>query len=171
MLFFLATPESSIVQTKTTKIRVHLSSGVAEIYEEHQDLMGRIDNDLVEFETNFDNKIETSKYLVQEGVFVVSTKNTISVDLENSETAVYVYAKRVFEISSKAKSSLDIISKEYETKTSLLEREEQRLKEEQATKDNKTSASYELVKSSNLMLLKEDVEFLRKVILVIKELK
>ena len=114
MLFLLATPESNIVETKTTKIRVHLSSGIAEILEDHQDLMGKIDNDVVEFETNFDNKVETAKYLVQQGVFVVSTKNTISANSKIPETAVYVYGKRIFEVNSKIKVLLDDISKEFE---------------------------------------------------------
>ena len=48
MLFFLATPEYNQVQSNTTKIKVHLSSGVAEIYDQHQDLMGRVDNNLLE---------------------------------------------------------------------------------------------------------------------------
>jgi F0F1-type ATP synthase epsilon subunit len=102
MLFFLATPEYNQVQSNTTKIKVHLSTGIAEILEQHQDLMGKIDNDIVEIETNFDNKLEKTKYLVQEGIFVVSTKNSISVTTPVSpETGVYIYAKRVKEISSK----------------------------------------------------------------------
>jgi len=167
MLVFLATPESNIVQTKTTKIKVHLSSGIAEILDGHQDLMGKIDNDVVEFETNFDNKIEIGKYLVQDGVFVVSTKNTISASSQSPETAVYVYGKRVFEINSKTKLLLDGISKEFEQKTTLLQKEEQTLNEE----DNKGTSSSKLIKSSSLLLLKQDVEFLKKVILVIKEIK
>ncbi len=68
MLFFLATPEYNQVQSNTTKIKVHLSTGIAEILEQHQDLMGKIDNDIVEIETNFDNKLEKSKYLVQKAL-------------------------------------------------------------------------------------------------------
>lgn len=172
MLFFLATPESSIIQTKTTKIRVHLSSGIAEILEEHQDLMGRIDNDVVEFELNLDNKVEISKYLVQEGVFVVSTKNTISATAQGPETAVYVYGKRIFEINSKTKNSLDEISKEFESKLNLLQLEEQKMNDDQNKKEgNEISASYELVKTSNFLLLQQEVDFLRKVINVLKEFK
>ena len=162
MLFFLATPEYNQAQSNTTKIRVHLSTGVAEIYDQHQDLMGKIDNDMVEIETNFDNKIEKSKFLVQEGVFVVSTKNTISVTPTGPDTGVYIYAKRAKEINSKI--SLDEISKEYEIKKERLEKEEQKLPE---GKKN----SYNLLTNSKLYLLKEEVDFLRKVILVVKEVK
>ena len=56
MLFLLATPEYNNVQSNTTKVRVHLRSGIAEIFEQHQDLMGKVDNNIVESETNFENK-------------------------------------------------------------------------------------------------------------------
>ena len=51
MLFLLATPEYNNVQANTTKVRVHLRSGVAEIFEQHQDLMGKVENNLIEIET------------------------------------------------------------------------------------------------------------------------
>jgi F0F1-type ATP synthase epsilon subunit len=164
MLFFLATPEYNQSQSNTTKIKVHLSSGVAEILDQHQDLMGKIDNDIVEIETNFDNKIEKSKFLVQEGVFVVSTKNSISSNATSTETGVYVYAKRVKEINSKI--SLDEISKEYESKKERLEKEEQK-----ATEGSNDTNSYNRLTNSKLYLLREEVDFLKKVILVVKESK
>jgi hypothetical protein len=48
MLFLLATPEYTNVQSNTTKVKVHLRNGVAEVFNLHQDLMGRVDNDIVE---------------------------------------------------------------------------------------------------------------------------
>ena len=165
MLFFLATPEYNQVQSNTTKIKVHLSTGIAEILEQHQDLMGKIDNDIVEIETNFENKIEKSKYLVQEGIFVVSTKNSISVTTPlSTETGVYIYAKRVKEISSK--TSIEQVSKEYETKKERLEKEEQKLSE-----GSKEPISYNRITNSKLYLLKEEVDFLKKVIFTLKESK
>jgi hypothetical protein len=127
--------------------------------------MGKIDNDIVEIETNFDNKIEKSKYLVQEGIFVVSTKNSISVTTPvNTETGVYIYAKRVKEISSK--TSLEQISKEYETKKERLEKEEQK-----AFEGSKEPISYNRITNSKLYLLKEEVDFLKKVVVTLKEAK
>lgn len=58
MLFLLATPEYSNLQSNTTKVKVHLRSGVAEIFEQHQDLMGKVENNIIEIETNFENKFE-----------------------------------------------------------------------------------------------------------------
>lgn len=165
MLFFLATPEYNESQSNTTKIKVHLSTGIAEILEQHQDLMGKIDNDIVEIETNFDNKIQKSKYLVQEAVFVVSTKNSIAATVTaDTETGVYVYAKRAKEINSKI--SLDEISKEYELKKERFEIEKAKVIAE--TKDGE---SYNKLTNSKLYLLNEELEFLKKVMIVVKELK
>jgi len=74
MLFLLATPEYNNVQSNTTKVRVHLRSGVAEIFEQHQDLMGKIDNDIVEIETNFENRLEKIWFVLQDAVFIVSNQ-------------------------------------------------------------------------------------------------
>lgn len=130
--------------------------------------MGKIDNDFIEFETNFDNKSEVGKYLLHLGVFVVSTKNSIIKEPQSTETAVYVYAKRVFEISSKNKSSLDSISKEYEIKRILLEEEEQK---EAEKVEQKPEVTPKITTYSNLFLLKEEVNFLKKIINVMKEIK
>ena len=164
MLFFLATSDYNYTQSNTTKIRVHLSSGVAEIYDQHQDLMGKIDNDIVEIETNFDNKIEKAKFLVQQAVFVVSTKNSISANPTSTDTAVYVYAKNVKEINSKL--SIDDISKDYEIKKERLEEEAESIREVGDDPD-----SYDLVLNTKYSLLKEEVAFLKKLILVAKETK
>jgi hypothetical protein len=48
MLFLLNTPEYTNVQSNTTKVKVHLKNGVAEILDQHQDLMGRVENNIVE---------------------------------------------------------------------------------------------------------------------------
>lgn len=163
MLFFLATPEYNQLQSNTTKIRVHLSTGIAEILDQHQDLMGKIDNDMIEIETNFDNKIEKTKYLVQEGVFVVSRKNTISANANaEPETAVYVYAKRAKAINSEL--SLEAISKDYEEKKERFEKEQQKSIEEKDTPN-----SYAKLTNSKLILLREELDFLKKLMIIVKE--
>ena len=74
MLFLLATPEYNNIQSNTTKVRVHLRNGVAEIFDQHQDLMGKIDNNILEVETNFENKVEKLLFVLQDGVFIVSNQ-------------------------------------------------------------------------------------------------
>lgn len=158
MLFLLATPEYNNVQSNTTKVKVHLRSGVAEIFEQHRDLMGKIDNNIVEIETNFENKLEKIWFVLQDAVFIVSNEKTV----ENTGTGVYVYAKRVKEINSGI--SLDELSKQYDQKVSLLEREKQLLNEQNIDLKDST-------KNSKVLLIQEEVEFLQKVISVVKEFK
>ena len=97
MLFLLATPEYNNVQSNTTKVRVHLRSGIAEIFEQHQDLMGKVDNNIVEIETNFENKLEKIWFVLQDAVFIVSNQkgDSAAAAFENEGTGVYIYAKRV----------------------------------------------------------------------------
>ena len=157
MLFLLATPEYNNIQSNTTKVRVHLRSGIAEVFEQHQDLMGKIDNNLIEIETNFENRLEKSLFVLQDAVFIVSNQKTNSTPsaFENQGTGVYVYAKRAKEINSNI--SLDEVTKQYDQKISALELVKQ-------DSDNP-------VNNSKTILLTEEVDFLKKVISVVKEMK
>ena len=74
MQFVLATPEYNNSQSNTTKVKVHLRNGIAEIFDQHQDLMGKIDNNIIEIETNFENRVEKILFVLQDGVFIVSNQ-------------------------------------------------------------------------------------------------
>lgn len=164
MLFLLATPEYNNVQSNTTKVKVHLRSGVAEILEQHRDLMGKIDNNIVEIETNFENKLEKIWFVLQDAVFIVSNQKTANSTsaFENNGTGVYIYAKRVKEINSAI--SIDEISAQYEQKNSLYETEKQKLIDQNIDITDQT-------KNSNLLVIKEEADFFKKVISVVKEFK
>jgi len=159
MLFLLATPEYSNLQSNTTKVKVHLRSGVAEIFEQHQDLMGKVENNIIEIETNFENKFEKSLFILQDAVFVVSNQG-LDTTAETKGTGVYVYAKKVKEITSTI--SVDEVTKQYEQKLVELETENQKL----ATADGN-----EKVINSKIFLLKDEAEFLKKVVTIVKEFK
>jgi len=159
MLFLLATPEYNNIQSNTTKVRVHLRNGVAEIFDQHQDLMGKIDNNIIEIETNFENKTEKVLFVLQDAVFIVSTKG-LDVNAENKGTGVYVYAKRVKEITPKM--SLDEITTQWEQKKLALEQETNKLG---------TSATSNESINSKIFLLNDEIEFLEKVTTVVKDLK
>ena len=158
MLFLLATSEYNNVQLNTTKVRVHLRNGVAEIFNQHQDLMGTVENNLVEIETNFENKIERFSFILQDAVFIVSNQG-LEGTLDYKGTGVYVYAKKVREVTSNL--SIDEISKQYEQRKAELDIQMEKLSE---TKDNKAL-------NSKILLLKEDVEFLRRSLTIIKDIK
>jgi len=163
MLFLLATPEYNNVQSNTTKVRVHLRSGIAEIFEQHQDLMGKIDNNIVEIETNFENKLEKIWFVLQDAVFIVSNQKGSSVSAFESEgTGVYVYAKRVREINSKV--SMDELTAQYDTKVSLFEAEKQKLADQNIEVSDQ-------INNSKLMIIQEELDFLKKVMSVVKEFK
>ena len=120
MLFLLATPEYNNVQSNTTKVRVHLRTGIAEILDNHQDLMGKVENNIVEIETNFENKSEKFLFVLQDAVFIVSNKG-LDKNAEEKDTSIYIYAKKAREITST--TSIDEISKQYDEKKLELETE------------------------------------------------
>jgi hypothetical protein len=160
MLFLLNTPEYTNVQSNTTKVKVHLKNGVAEILDLHQDLMGRVENNIVEIETNFENKIEKNLFVLQDAVFIVSTKG-LDKKLDK-KTSVYVYAKNVKEINSRL--AIDEITKQYEKKASLLETESLKLSPQN---DEKLENSIK----SKVFMLNQDAEFLKKVLTLAKQPK
>ena len=159
MLFLLATPEYSNLQSNTTKVKVHLRSGVAEIFEQHQDLMGKVENNIIEIETNFENKFEKSLFILQDAVFVVSNQG-LDTTAETKGTGVYVYAKKVKEITSSI--SIDEVTKQYEQKVLELETENQKLS---------SGDGNDKVINSKIFLLKDEAEFLKKVVTIVKEFK
>jgi ribosome-associated translation inhibitor RaiA len=158
MLFFLSASEYNNVQNNTTKVKVHLTGGIAEILDQHQDLMGRIDNNIIEIETFFENRLEKMLFVLQDAVFVVSNKGLGS-DKEKNQTAVYVYAKRAKEISSSV--TIEEISKEYEKTIKQLEK----LKEKAALETQNT------LLSARILLVEEEVSFFVKLMQVMKGLK
>lgn len=158
MLFFLSGAGYSNVQNNTTKVKVHLNGGVAEIYEQHQDLMGRVENNIIEIETFFENRLEKFLFVLQDAVFVVSNKG-LGADKEKNQTAVYVYAKRAKEISSTL--SIDDVTKQYDSIVKQLEN----LKEKQAA-----DTGNRLLKAK-ILLVEEEVNFLVKTLAVIKNVK
>ena len=163
MLFLLATPEYNNVQSNTTKVRVHLRSGIAEIFEQHQDLMGKVENNIIEIETNFENKLEKIWFVLQDAVFIVSNqKSGSSSAFENEGTGVYIYAKRVKEINSSV--SLEDLSKQYDEKVNSFEAEKQKLIDENIDVSDQTN-------NSKLMVIKDEVDFLKKVMSVVKDFK
>lgn len=154
MLFLLATPEYTNAQSNVTKIRVHLRTGVAEIFDQHQDLMGKIENNLIEIETNFEGKVDKTILIVQDAVFIVSNQG-LDADAEVTGTSVYVYAKRALEVNSSL--TVDKVNKDYEAKQLELE-----------TTIANTSG---IGKDSKVLLLEGDVEFFKKSVGIVKVLK
>jgi hypothetical protein len=169
MFFLLATPDFTKIHSNTTRVKVYLRNGVAEIFDQHQDLIGRIENDLLEIETNFENKVEKFAYILQDGVFIVSTKGLKSND--NKETEVYLYARKVREINQN--TSLEEIQKVYEEKNQLLALEFEKMKVLKLENENgeENSKNKLLALNSKTLLLEQEVEFLKKTTIIIKKMR
>jgi len=161
MLFLLATPEYTNVQSNTTKVKVHLRNGVAEVFDLHQDLMGRIDNNIVEIETNFENRLEKVLFVLQDAVFIVSNKG-LDPNASATGTSVYVYAKRAKEIGSGV--SVETITKQYDQKNAELDKATLKLSEPNVD-------PLDRVINSKIFILQEEVTFLKKVVEIVKDLR
>jgi F0F1-type ATP synthase epsilon subunit len=160
MQFSLATPEDSKkVLTNATKVKIHLTTGIVEILDKHQDLLGKVGIDLLEIESNEDNKTEKSKFILQDALVIVSNKG-LNADVA-AETGVYVFAKRVLELNSSL--SLEEFSKKVEQKSSKLDAEKQLLADAASGTGN-----VEKIKTK-VFLLEDELEFDKKVLTLIKE--
>lgn len=157
MLFFLSTPEFNNTQSNTQNVKVHLRNGIAQIFDQHQDLMGLVDNNIVEVET----ASEKTMFVVQDAVFVVSTKG-LDQKAEVTGTSVYIYARRAKEIKSTV--SLDELAKLTEQKNSEVDALTKVVNEE-------TDPSGRTRLTSKLALIKDEVAFLKKVSTLVKEVK
>ena len=159
MQFSLATPEDNKkVLSNATKVKIHLTTGIVEILDKHQDLLGKIGIDLLEVEKNEDNKVEKLKFILQDGLVIVSNKG---LNVETQETGVYIFAKRVLELNSSL--SIDEFSKKVEQKYTKLEVEKQALAD--AINNN---GSIEKIKTK-VFLLEDELLFDKKVLSLIKD--
>lgn len=163
MLFVLSSAEYSNIQSNTTKVKVHLRSGIAEILDQHQDLMGQVENNIIEIETNFENKFEKFFFVLQEAVFVVSTKG-LDTKSPTPGTSVYVYARRIQPLTSNL--ALDEISKKYELKLEEISKETEKI-----AGIEKLTRSETTMFNSRIMLLQGEADFLKSVLKIGKEFK
>lgn len=156
MKFFIGTPDYNRVFDNTTRVKAYLRTGAAEIYESHQDLLGKIKNNQLEIDTVVDGKTQTYVYVVQEAVFIVSSK-------DKDETTSYSYGNRIQEISKN--TPIEELKKEVDDKKEALEIETQKLL------DKGLEDSLSNLIQSTILSLKEDVEFVQKVLAVAEERK
>lgn len=156
MKFFIGTPDYNRVFENTTRVKAYLRTGPAEIYENHQDLLGKIKNNLLEIDTVVDGKTQTYIYVVQEAVFIVSSK-------DKDETTSYSYGNRIQEIS--VNTPIEELKKEINEKKESLEVESKKLLE--------TGLEDSLSKliQSTILSLQEDVDFVQKVLTIADERK
>lgn len=161
MQFSLATPEDNKkVLSNATKVKVHLTTGIVEILDKHQDLLGKVSIDILEVENNDDNKAEKLKYILQEGLVIVSNKG---LSPETVQTGVYVFAKRIVELTNSL--SMEEFTKKVDQKSAKLDIEKQFLIEAGNSGINVGKMK------AKVLLLEEELEFDKKVLVLIKNSK
>jgi F0F1-type ATP synthase epsilon subunit len=106
MKFTLTTPTSFYVRGNATKVRVYLRTGIAEIYEQHTDLMGVIDGNLIEVETIDDNKVIKNLFVVQDAIFIV---NNIEVEpgQQFTGTSVAIHASEGVKLDEESEENIE----------------------------------------------------------------
>lgn len=159
MQVLIISPDYTSMEYFATKVKVRLQSGEAEFYEQHQELVGKINNDLVQVERTFENKVETSSFVIQEGAVIVTTpdkgeENTDSPNPSN-KTYIYIYSKKALPINSLPDTIDSITSTSDKVKALLAKAQE--------------AAGSET--NSNILMLQEDVAFFTKALKLAKDLK
>lgn len=161
MQFSLATPEDNKkILSNATKVKVHLTTGIVEILDKHQDLLGKVNIDILEVESNDENKSEKSKFILQEGIVIVSNKG---LSIETTQTGVYVFAKRIVELTTSL--SIEELSKKIDQKSTKLDLEKQLLIEATTLGSNVAKIK------TKVLLLEDELEFDKKVLTFIKDLR
>lgn len=157
----LVSTRSRETYSDVTRVKAQLTNGTAEILDQHQDLLGKICNNVIEIETNLENKLEKIYFVAQEAIFGVSTKR-LDKKVDFNKTSVYVYATEMLEINSN--TPLEDLKVQFDSKSSELEIETQKLKGESS--DFARNAI-----NAKLVGLKNDVEFLGAALKLAKDLK
>lgn len=157
MDFILLTPEQNYKISNPARIKAHLKNGVVEILDGHQFLMGLIENNLIVVESTDEIKKEQF-FVVQDAIFIVSNRG-FGNEAAKLPTTIYVYAKTFLEIKKGA--SRDTFTSYYENKKAEFEQELAH-----TVKDNNRAPELGLVLNSKALLLKEELEFFRNVVLI-----
>jgi hypothetical protein len=140
------------------RIKASLKNGAIEVLDKHQFLVGLIENNLIEIESNEEAK-RSRFFVVQNGIFIVANANLGLKNSENS-TVVYVYAKTFIEIFKNA--STEAFSVYYENKKKEFAQEILQL-------NSNSTAEFNLVLNSRALLLKEEIDFYFKVLQISKK--
>ena len=133
-----------------TKVRTFLTSGVAEILDGHQSMVGSVSNNKIEIETTFDSKVERQVFMVKESILLV---NPEKIEEEFGLTVVFIQANTIRDISKPSSSTLEGLKKECEKLELLLSK-----------LSNSTEKESIIKNSAARKVIQSDLTFLSKVI-------
>lgn len=181
MFFLFYGPSSIEGQTNIVKVRAVLKTGIIEIYPGHQDLIGKVDNNLVEVYRSIDNNtIIKTILLVQDAILIVSQKGIknpkgleafAKSNALDKSTNVFLFAYNAQEIRSDI--PIQPIVKDIEEKKLELEICEKELKflSELERHDKTQPQEREISLTSKIFRLKKDIEFAQKYLQCLQILK
>jgi hypothetical protein len=167
MFFSISSSDYNKTLANITRVKVHLRTGIIEVLDNHQDLLGNVENDFVEVETISDNKKESFSFVLQEGIFIVSTKGLEEEPAKRLGTTIYIYARRIEELNSQF--SFDAIVKEYEEKLRKTEELRQQQKKFLEFAKENPESNLQFISGTKLALLESEVKFLEKLLTIQKK--
>lgn len=95
----VTTPEFSNRHENVKRVRVELKSGIAEIYPNHQDLLGTIALGEVQIEELIDEKSVISTYIAQDGLVTIDNSKS-----QNTEkTVIDIFSTQSIQITKELK--------------------------------------------------------------------
>lgn len=97
--------------TDVIKVKAYLTNGAVEVLEKHQSLLGKIEDNIIEVESNFQNREKKEIFVLKNAVFQISD--------EENRTSVITFTQDYREITEK--TSIEAIQEEIEKKGKLLE--------------------------------------------------
>lgn len=171
MYFTLSAPEVNKMLKNTLCVKVFLRNGAAQIYPEHQDLIGKVENNLIEVQaSNLDNKIEKFRYFLKDAVLLVSSKSLGSKDRNQTldeKMGVSIYATKAYELNSEL--SKEKAAKLWEEKKAVYEKELEKYQSEIKTNQDLNAKQGFQPVSARLMTLSDDVDFFKRLFDIVKQ--
>ncbi len=155
----IITDKSVYVQTDVIRVLTQVSSGLIEIYNGHQDLIGSIVSGFLEVRFTKDNKIENKYFAVRDGVIVVTNGNIVgSQGDEYDQTRINVFASKLKEIGTDFPVAK--MQKELDKKIEKSQKLEEEINQIMDKNPEKSTQKLE----DKLMLLFEEIDFLKSCI-------
>lgn len=128
-----------------TKVRAYLTSGIVEILDGHQSMVGSIINNQIEIETTFDSKVERQVFMVKESVILINPEKIAE---EFGLTVVFIQANAIRDITKPSSSTIEGLKRE-------CEKLELNLSKIPSSEDStKNSAARKVIQSDLTFLLK-----------------
>jgi len=145
MTLTLASGEFTRTFPSLLSVNVCLRNGSAQILPKHQDLIGKVENNILELEV--ENEPDKTKMFLQDGIFLVSN--------EDSKTSIYVFSKRILEIEKgvNSRTKIEELKKELEQKSKEIE-----------TKQALNNPSM----AARIVILQDEIEFIKKYLKVVE---